>query len=326
MSSPKSNLLPSSPLPVGTHRQAPLQALSISRPVSERLSQAGPVLFASVLAVFDRACHLVTPGGDAIALVLPHIGDGPLNIVIEGQAHAFSAVERGTSASLQDRHLCLGDLSIALDGAAVWEPCPDWSALRVHRAAITGHLPLLHALALEQAPAGSLLHLTAQKREAGCQPAPPMTADGFTQALASTLSQATVSLTAGWRGDHTNLVAGAAQLAGLGTGLTPAGDDFLAGLMTWAWLAHPTPRSFCRALLDATAPRTTVLSAAFLQAAAGGECSIAWHRLLAGLSDTQKTLGVPEALRVSLQGVLSHGHTSGADMLAGFLSLARPEP
>jgi hypothetical protein len=320
MSSPKNNLMPFGRLP----------ALSISRPVRERLSQTGPISkIGPVLGVFERACHLAAPGGEVIALVLPHIGDGPLNIVVEGQARAFSAVEPGTTASLRDGHLCLGGLAIALDGAAVWEPRPAWSALRVHRAAITGRLPLLHALALEQAPEDSLLPLTAQspqKRRASCQPAPHMTDYGFAQALSTTVSEATTSLTAGWRGDHTKLVSGAAQLAGLGTGLTPAGDDFLAGLMTWAWLAHPTPRSFCQVLLDAAAPRTTVLSAAFLQAAAGGECSIAWHRLLAALSDTQTTFRVSETLRVSLQGVLSHGHTSGADMLAGFLSLGQPEP
>jgi hypothetical protein len=153
-----------------------------------------------------------------------------------------------------------------------------------------------------------------------------MVHDGFTQALSITISAATTALAAGWRGNHTELVSGAARLAGLGTGLTPAGDDFLAGLMTWAWLVHPAPRSFCHVVLGAAVPRTTALSAAFLRAAAAGECSIAWHRLLAALTDTQKTLGVSATLRLSVQEVLSHGHTSGADVLAGFLSLAGPEP
>ena len=153
-----------------------------------------------------------------------------------------------------------------------------------------------------------------------------MVHDGFTQALSSTVSAATTALAAGWRGNHTELLSGAARLAGLGTGLTPAGDDFLAGLMTWAWLAHPAPRAFCQVVLGAAVPRTTVLSAAFLRAAAAGECSIAWHHLLAALSDRQKPLRVSETLRGSVQEVLSHGHTSGADTLAGFLSLARPQP
>ena len=58
------------------------------------------------------------------------------------------------------------------------------------------------------------------------------------------------------------------MLAGLGDGLTPAGDDWLVGMMLWAWLAHAAPRRFCQVLSDAAVPRTTTLSAAFLQAAA----------------------------------------------------------
>ena len=110
------------------------------------------------------------------------------------------------------------------------------------------------------------------------------------------------------------LETGAAQLAGLGGGLTPAGDDFLTGVMLWAWLAHPSPRSQCRLLVKAAAPRTTTLSAAFLQAAARGECGVAWHVLLAALSE-----GGDAELATAVQDVLSHGATSGADALAGFL-------
>jgi hypothetical protein len=112
----------------------------------------------------------------------------------------------------------------------------------------------------------------------------------------------------------TRLRAGAAHLAGLGGGLTPAGDDFLTGAMLWAWLAHPTPNNYCGVLLSASMTQTTMLSAALLQAAARGECSAPWHsmfRALVGGSDTN--------LAEAVQCVLAHGHTSGADTLAGFL-------
>ena len=105
-------------------------------------------------------------------------------------------------------------------------------------------------------------------------------------------------------------------LAGLGRGLTPAGDDFLTGLMLWAWLSHSDPDSFCRSLLDVAAPRTTTLSAAFLRAATLGECSVSWHNLLAALSE-----GRDVEITTAVQKVLAHGATSGADTLAGFLYL-----
>jgi hypothetical protein len=101
--------------------------------------------------------------------------------------------------------------------------------------------------------------------------------------------------------------------------------------MIAAWLAHPDPRSACRVLLDAAAPRTTVLAAAFLGAAADGQCTPAWHRLLDALAQPPgdaESQGAPagDPLTAAVQDVLSFGHTSGADMLAGFLLLGQPEP
>ena len=121
-------------------------------------------------------------------------------------------------------------------------------------------------------------------------------------------------MSAGWQGAPSQLAAGASCLAGLGGGLTPSGDDFLAGAMLAAWLSHSVPERVCQLLLHTAAPRTTVLSAALLRAAAAGACSAPWHRLLAALAN-----GGEEQLPSAVEEVLAHGHTSGADALAGFL-------
>jgi hypothetical protein len=86
--------------------------------------------------------------------------------------------------------------------------------------------------------------------------------------------------------------------------------------MLWAWVAHPTPATFCSEMVQVAAPRTTTLSAAFLRSAARGECSPAWHQLLAALVKTDSDL------TASIRDVLAHGATSGADTLAGFLYAA----
>jgi hypothetical protein len=67
-------------------------------------------------------------------------------------------------------------------------------------------------------------------------------------------------------------------------------------------------------VVETAADLTTILSAAFLQAAARGECSAAWHALLGALVE-----GSDAALTAAATEVLSHGATSGADILAGFL-------
>jgi hypothetical protein len=276
-----------------------LVARSISRSVRiGSLSKGGSAW--RVLAAFDRACDLVTasdavPGGDGvIALVLPEIGDGPLNIVVEGRPGDFALAEPGMAARLAGTQLHIGELSVALSQAETWEPQPSWELLRRNRARIENRLPLVETLALASASSGSLLN-------------PDLT--GFVKPVRSGLPD----LAAGWAGDPARLRTGAERLAGLGSGLTPAGDDFLAGLMLGAWLAHPQPVPFCRAMLEAAAPRTTTLSAAMLRATARGECSAAWQALLAALA------GRDHDLAAEVGRVLAYGHTSGADTLAGFL-------
>jgi len=272
-----------------------------------------------VLAVFDRACHLVTTGGQVAALVCPDIGNGPLNMVVEGrsdrwpgsgQPGAFRSVRPGMAVHLQATSLQIGDLEVALDRAQVWEPCPAWERLRVRREAIVDRLPLLRSLALDHAPGDSLLALQVPGRRAD-------SAGSSIEATITTANQAAETLRAGWQqGDAVGVQRGATQLAGLGSGLTPAGDDFLAGAMLWAWLVYPAPRPFCHLVLESAALHTTILSAALLRAAGRGECSAPWHRLLAALAE-----GGEARLARAVQDVRSYGHTSGSDALAGFLWL-----
>jgi hypothetical protein len=277
-------------------------ARSISRPVRKRLHQARFV--ARVLAVFERACDLITDDGDVLALVTPQIGDGPLNIVVEGEVGLFTGVDARAAVTLEAERLRVGRLTVDLSEAAVWEPRPDWEALRTQSVTLASRLPLLRDLCLGHASDSVLLALLGA----------PRPNDAFNGAIFTTAQKAVEALRAGWGGDLARLQAGTAELAGLGGGLTPAGDDFLAGMMLWAWLAHSAPGPLCCAIVDAAAPRTTTLSAAFLRAAAQGECSVAWHRLLASLSG-----GMEGKTAAAVAEILDHGATSGADSLTGFL-------
>jgi len=287
-------------------------ARSISRPVWERLRE-GPFA-ARVLAVFEHVCDLTTPDGRVVALVLPQIGDGPLNIVVDGRPGDFAAVRPGMPAWLEGRRLEVGGLEIVLGRAMVWEPRPDWDRLRACRDGIVASLPHLWALSVCYAPAGSFLTLAWEWVGGPSRPVGTVSASG---PLASVAREGAEALRMGWEGNSGQLREGAAQLAGLGSGLTPAGDDFLTGVMLWAWLAHSNPREFSRALVAAAAPRTTTLSAAFLRAAAEGECSAPWHRVLAALVG-----GAEDVLAASIRQVVACGATSGADTLAGFLWMA----
>jgi Protein of unknown function (DUF2877) len=93
-------------------------------------------------------------------------------------------------------------------------------------------------------------------------------------------------------------------LAGLGPGLTPAGDDLLAGYIAGLVLLHGQRKKATRLAEDAAA-RTGSLSATLLRHAALGEVPEPVHGLLA-TGDARP--------------LLSFGHSSGAAWLRGLVS------
>jgi hypothetical protein len=102
------------------------------------------------------------------------------------------------------------------------------------------------------------------------------------------------------------------SLAGRGPGLTPLGDDILAGYLG-ARALFGVGEKGCSSLAASKAARTTSLSATLLRLAAHGQLPEAAHRLLED--------GDPEPL-------LCWGVTSGSGLLAGFgccSPVSRPE-
>jgi hypothetical protein len=296
------------------NKPAAISARFISRTVWEALRRAP--LGGRVLAVFRHACMLLLPGDEVVALVLSEIGNGPLNIVLEKlypssrwvQSGVFSAAELAMAVVLEGSRLRIGEIEVRLGGAETWEPRPNWERLRRNRRGIEERLPFLRIFAPVHSPEGSLLSLVAAE--------PDLTAyrHGSVRSAITGSQGALRCLQEGWAGDLSELQSGGARLSGLGEGLTPAGDDFLTGVMLWAWLAHPVPERFCQCLLESSAGHTTMLSAAFLRAAAEGQCSVSWHGLLAALDG-----GTEHRLAEAVTRVMSFGHTSGADALAGFI-------
>jgi hypothetical protein len=109
------------------------------------------------------------------------------------------------------------------------------------------------------------------------------------------------------------LASAAAGLAGRGVGLTPAGDDVLAGLLLVASSAAG-PAGQTRLLRIATGAATNAVARAYLASAARGSSLAALHELIdAGAArDTPRA----QAARARLARV---GHTSGLDLAYGVL-------
>jgi hypothetical protein len=324
-------------------RNQRVKALSISRPVFGIVKQGG--LTGRVLANYHRACNLVTPKREIIALVGPAIGNGPLNIVIE-KSGVLEHVKPGLPAALSDDQLVLGDsLVVLLNGAQLWRPEVDWKYLATQWRRLEDNLAALCSWLSQNDQAKIALRGLANPRLRPGSGDPgraeldllslvlnvekkPGVREGGTRSPQTqaflTMAQVRISglLQALQDGDRSDIGESAALLAGLGPGLTPAGDDYLVGLMAglrvWPGSLENSglsPEEACQIILEAAEGRTTLLSGAFLHSAREGLFGENWHELLAALARGE-TIRIQWAARR----IMSSGATSGADALAGFLS------
>lgn len=105
------------------------------------------------------------------------------------------------------------------------------------------------------------------------------------------------------------------EIAGLGPGLTPAGDDYLSGALLALRTAQPSLRdSGTRAIMAGLRGRTSRISWAIAEAASLGEAAEPWHRLAAALVDVDSG----EVVRAA-SAVRRIGHSTGVWSLRGFL-------
>ncbi|MDT8900514.1 DUF2877 domain-containing protein [Anaeroselena agilis] len=115
-------------------------------------------------------------------------------------------------------------------------------------------------------------------------------------------------------GDLSDALAAGRRLIGLGTGLTPSGDDFLAGLMiTFNMPAGPFGRRYREVAKKlAAGAETGTVSRAMLQYAARGRTRDGVVALLAAMTDP-----AARDIVAAVRRVLACGATSGTDLAAG---------
>jgi len=284
-----------------------------------------------ILHVFDHACNLVNERREVLSIVTPQIGNGPCNLVVEEDICISEHVNIESPISVPGNQITLGDLAINTTRAKLWFPCPDWEVLHAKRGNIpnqlkkllitnyqvrgldTGfaHLPWYGspALAGSARVSRTVPGTTARPYSTTVfHPKLPITNYQFSDALICALANA----------DFPSSLTSASKLAGLGAGLTPAGDDFIMGAIYAAAIIHPPEiaRVLAEEITDLTAPLTTSLSGAWLRSAGRGEAGILWHKFFEALSSAD-----PMHIQEAMDKILAVGETSGADAMAGFTSL-----
>ncbi len=287
----------STPLPSSPDARLPVTALSVA---ARRLWQAGGPW--RVLSVHARVVNLEDAAGHLLAIAHPQVGLGPFHMVV-ARPVTFAALRPGMPVSRQGDAPRLGPWVLDFDHAQKWD----------------AHLPPLPSSVWEA------LWPRARELTRALLSASPWQAE-VSELVAARIQEGLRTLQQGWEGgDVRAWQAGARLLAGLGPGLTPAGDDVLLGVMARLWLQRPpgpwTAEVACPMLWAQASPRTTHLSRTWLKYAAQGCLAQPWHHVRAAL-----LTGNPSQLTSALTALAAMGATSGRFALLGACFLEDQPP
>jgi len=237
-----------------------------------------------ILHVFDEVCNLINERREILSVVVAEIGNGPFNLVVEEPVIFAKHLDAESKVSIHDEQITIGEIIVSLANAQMWNPAPKWGDLRKNKSEIANRLALLQI---------------DHENESILQ---------FSNSLALAIINA----------DIPTAKSVSSKLAGLGIGLTPAGDDFLMGAMYAVWILHPqdVAKKITEEIANVAVPLTTSLSGAWLRSAAKGEAGELWHEFFTALIE-DKNIYLP------MSKILSVGETSGSDALAGFLDVLK---
>ncbi len=267
----------------------------------------------TVFATFDRSLYLRADDGALLCLGLEALAPGPLMALCTPWFESGTLPEVG--AVLERRGGCLqsGAHVLELSGFRIWIPPPIPQALpdgparalrQLPRKCLPGEglAPLLPLLIADSPAAG-------RERPGG---------EGTAQGLLLRQAWTGFELLRAWMasGDPagTELRAGVGALIGLGPGLTPSGDDALAGmLLALGALRLDAWRDALAAVVRELAGEgTNAISRAHLEAASTGQGAAPLHAALHALLRGDALMDVAESL--------GHiGHSSGWDAFTGLV-------
>lgn len=271
-------------------RAATAVPASASTGVAELLR--GPVRPARVLLSVPAAVYVHVPGdrgGDVVGVLTSDAARLPLGCILfrPSNGRPLVALPSGAPAEVGGGRIVVGDLAVS--AAAWWNPRPKLPSLRPALLP-EGVRQLRNALYGEGVP-----------HSAFTLPGLPAGPGGPLAALRGAVRRA----------DLDAALRTASRLIGLGPGLTPAGDDVMAGTVAGlVLLGHPSADRFAAGVYSLAAGRTTELSRALLRHAACGRVSGEFAAVLHALVGERPLMPAVSAL-------LSTGDTSGRALALG---------
>lgn len=233
-------------------------------------------------------------GNRLVSLVDSAVGAGPVNIIIDGLDSTSAQTLEVTGDSV-----VVNGIPFAFSPAQVYDSSMNFCAGREIPRQNIFHLK---NLLLEQAPEKSMAFLLDPERKKNFRP-------GFEAAVCDQLQQGADLYFSG------AIEAGVAKLHGCGFGLTPSGDDFIAGVL----VALHVMGEKSRALKDRIfrcAPGGSLLVSSFLALAHEGRINDLMRSLLESLLNKEQDKLTNAAVKY-----FAVGATSGADLCTGLVAV-----
>ncbi len=278
-----------------------------------------------VSAVLSNSIYLQSEGGDLVGLVDSRRADGPITIRVSGLDRVVGTLKGVAGGCFTANSLVLNicdSLEIDMTKAVPWVPPAVTLTANndeLHEAIVELHSTIC-ALDAKSGlgPLVSAMPVAFQTKMNVLVTSDTIAGDPVLRRAAGAFA----ALEENWEaGDAAGAANTATRLLGLGPGLTPSGDDALAGLIaTLKWFeqdserAKPMGRSIAKAVLKEAPICTTRLSAQLLGYAAQGLLYEPAMRLGAALLAGRK-----DSIGAAAIQLFEIGHTSGTDIAVGVL-------
>ncbi|MCC8166512.1 MAG: DUF2877 domain-containing protein [Planctomycetes bacterium] len=259
-----------------------------------------------VIALFTRSMYLANDAGDLVCVLDASLENGPLHLLVDGWPDGGGGLVRDGDRFVRDgTHLLSPTLTLDWTDATVWTPPAYPPVIRETTAAgLDRLLDIAAATVPDETVAATLLFSRPEPKDSLGATLLRKVRDGLHE-LDDFLTDT----------EPTGALPAPTSLLGLGPGLTPTGDDILAGifLASRAVGADSVVTTMTAALRHRIADGTNAISAAHLDAAMDGEANAVFHAVLF------HTLNGGDGLKPIVARLHAIGHSSGWDGLLGML-------
>ncbi|HEC92520.1 MAG TPA: DUF2877 domain-containing protein [Candidatus Atribacteria bacterium] len=261
-----------------------------------------------LLDIYNSVCNLVTPDNNLFSIGKRTVGNGPFSIIISDKA--FNELKKNLNIRLKiykhNNQIIFGEkLKIIIRNKKIWDPLID---VHFTESAEFLLIELLNYFKLKSSGKGvsNILLLIDKEKVVDnslnlkiCE----IILENFQAMLYNYKNN---------RGYKSNIE----KIIGLGTGLTPSGDDFIRGAITGFFYFYDYDKfeSLTQEIYTISEQKTNIISRNYIKSAIHGLIDEKMKNFLHSLTEKN------EIVFLNLKSVIETGETSGIDYLTGFFA------